>query len=417
MRILWVKAGKLLPVDTGGKIRSYNLLKHLAQRNETTLLSYYDGPLDKDYEEQLARELPGAITINTSRGDSFMRQAVNYLGQLPGDVPYAVAKFTSTDVQRLVSQWDRERRFDVAVCDFLSASKNFPASLNTPSLLFQHNVESALWQRQAKYESNLAKRLVFKVEAAKMTRYEQLTVKRFDHIIAVSEHDRVLMSSMTDPSRISVVATGVDLKEYAEIANQQEDQTQGFEILFLGSMDWEANIDGVDYFCRGIWPKVKSHIPEAKFCIVGRNPHARVKKWASESIEVTGRVESVQPYLKRAAVFVVPLRIGGGTRLKIYEAMAAGKAVVATTIGAEGLDIEHNKNILIADTEEDFAAAVIDLLRNDARRQQLGAEAAQLAAKYDWAIIAKRFEKILSDVAELRSKDSRSAQQLVPVGA
>ncbi|HET6890598.1 MAG TPA: glycosyltransferase, partial [Pyrinomonadaceae bacterium] len=108
---------------------------------------------------------------------------------------------------------------------------------------------------------------------------------------------------------------------------------------------------------------------------------------------------------------------GGGTRLKIYEAMAAGKAVVATTIGAEGLDIEHNKNILIADTEEDFAAAVISLLRDDAKRRQLGEEAAQLAAKYDWAIIAKRFEKILSDVAESRSKGSRSTQQLVPVGA
>jgi glycosyltransferase involved in cell wall biosynthesis len=416
VRILWVKAGKLLPVDTGGKIRSYNLLTHLAQRNETTLLSYYDGPPDKDYEEQIERELPGAITVNTGRRDSFVRQAVDYFRHLPGDVPYAVAKFTSTDVQRLVSASDRERRFDVTLCDFLSASKNFPASLNTPAVLFQHNVESALWQRQAQHEPNFAKRLVFKIEAAKMTRYERLMVKRFDHIIAVSEHDRVLMSSMTDPSRISVVATGVDLKEYAELADPQNDQTNG-RVLFLGSMDWEANIDGVDYFCRGIWPQVKSHIPEAKFWIVGRNPHARVKKWASESIEVTGRVDSVRPYLQQADVFVVPLRIGGGTRLKIYEAMAAGKAVVATTIGAEGLDVDHNKNILIADTEEAFATAVINLLRDHAKRRQLGAEAARLAAKYDWAIIAKRFEIILSDVVEFRAKNSRSAQQLAPVGA
>lgn len=417
MRILWVKAGKLLPVDTGGKIRSYNLLKHLAQRNETTLLSYYDGPTDKDYEEQICRELPGAITVNTTRNVSFLGQAVDYLYRLPDDVPYAVAKFTSGDVERLVSAYDRERRFDVTVCDFLSASKNFPASRNTPAVLFQHNVESALWQRQAKHESNLLKRLAFKIEAAKMTRYEQAAVKRFDHIIAVSEHDRVLMSSMTGRSRISVVPTGVDLKEYAQIANQQPDHSNGVEVLFLGSMDWEANVDGVDYFCRGIWPKVKSQIPDARFCIVGRKPLARVKRWASNSVEITGRVDSVLPYLQRAAVFVVPLRIGGGTRLKIYEAMAAGKAVVTTTIGAEGLDVNHNKNIFIADDEEAFASAVISLLQDRAKRHRIGAEAARLAAKYDWPVIADRFEQILSGVVESRGTDSKPVEELAPMGA
>jgi glycosyltransferase involved in cell wall biosynthesis len=409
VRILWVKAGKLLPVDTGGKIRSYNLLKHLAERNETTLLSYYDGPPDRIYEEQIPRELPGVVTINTGMPDSTFGQTINYLKRLPSTAPYAVTKFTSAKVKALISAWDRERRFDVLVCDFLSASLNFERSLTTPSVLFQHNVESSLWQRQAKHEPSLAKRLAFKLEAAKMTRYETATVRRFRHVIAVSEHDRNLMSVMTDFAHISVVPTGVDLNEYT--AAKTRGSTLGeLRVLFLGSMDWEANIDGVDYFCRDIWPKVKTAMPGAKFYIVGRNPTARIMKWASDSIVATGRVDSVLPYLREAAVFIVPLRIGGGTRLKIYEAMAAGKAVVSTSVGAEGLDVHHGEDILIADDAEGFARSVIDLLADTELRATFGEKAASLAARYDWAIIARRFEEILLQATDVRSLKSPTGE-------
>jgi len=405
VRILWVKAGKLLPVDTGGKIRSYNLLKHLARRNQVKLLSYYDGPPDKYYEESIERELPGTVTVRTEKSESTVGQTVNYLQHLSSDAPFAVTKFTSPKVRSLLSAWDAERRFDVIVCDFLSASLNFPTSLATPAILFQHNVESALWQRQAKHERNPAKRLVFNIEATKMMRYERSSLGRFDHVIAVSAHDRELMSKMVDPKRISIVPTGVDLKEYSMVP--AEEDLAGNRILFLGSMDWEANIDGVDYFCHDIWPTVKSAIPTAKFYVVGRNPHPRVTKWASDSVEITGRVDSVVPYLREAAVFVVPLRIGGGTRLKIYEAMAAGKAVVSTSVGAEGLDVHHGEDILLADSDKDFAKAVIDLLRDSNLRSKIGTKAAGLAAQYDWAIITMRFEEILAEAAASHGRYQR----------
>jgi glycosyltransferase involved in cell wall biosynthesis len=402
VRILWVKAGKILPVDTGGKIRSYNLLKHLAARNELTLLSYYDGPRDQHYEAELKGQLP-SITVNTGTPESTFGQTVNYLKHLPSTAPYAVTKFTSTKVRSLISEWDEQQRFDVLVCDFLSASLNFVPSLRTPVVLFQHNVESALWQRQAKHEANLLKRVAFKLEAGKMTKYERATVKRFAHVIAVSDHDRTLMSSMSAESRISVVPTGVDLGEYGELADTPAPRGDSPVVLFLGSMDWEANIDGVDFFCRDIWAQVKAAVPSARFCIVGRNPPPRITARASDSIIVTGRVDSVLPYLKEAAVFVVPLRIGGGTRLKIYEAMAAGKAVVSTSVGAEGLDVRHGKNILLADESESFAKSVIELLTNDDTRTRLGQNAARLAAQYDWAIISRRFEEILRQSVRVSS--------------
>ena len=444
MKILWVKAGKLLPVDTGGKIRSYNLLRQLAARNEVVLLSYYGGARDEAYEREIREHLPGAHTIHTAAPDSTtFERALDYVRRAPSPAPYAVAKFTAPEVQRTVSAWLEDGRFDAAVCDFLSASLNFPRELKTPCVLFQHNVESALWQRQAQHEPNPVKRLVFKLEAAKMLRYERATVRRFQHIIAVSEHDREQMSAMTEASRISVVPTGVDLQMYRSAAGEaaavdemnagetKAGETRADEaksdatsmngatgassgtssstsfgvsaqaplVVFLGSMDWEANIDGVDYFCREIWPRVLVSVPAARFRIVGRKPHARVLRLASESVEVTGTVPSVIEHLREASVFVVPLRVGGGTRLKIFEAMATGKAVVSTTIGAEGLDVHHGRDILLADDAESFADSIITLLRDEELRARFERAASELAARYDWPIIARRFEETLKEVA------------------
>src|SRR5207249_10426515 len=132
MKILWVKAGKLLPVDTGGKIRSYNLLRHLAARHDVTLLSYYGGRPDATYEAEIGRRFPHGVTVCTGAPEGPVRVALDYAGSVLSPAPYAVTKFTSSSVSRLISTWDREGRFDVAVCDFLSASLNFPATLSTP---------------------------------------------------------------------------------------------------------------------------------------------------------------------------------------------------------------------------------------------------------------------------------------------
>lgn len=399
MRILWVKAGKLLPVDTGGKIRSYNLLRQLAARHETVLLSYYGGPRDDAYERELKTLLPDAVAVNTRAPDGKpLLQAFDYLRRLSSNAPYAVRKFTSPEVQHLLRDWMSDRRFDVAVCDFLSASLNFPRELTTPTILFQHNVESALWRRQAEHAPDPLRRLVFKLEAAKMLEYEQAAIGRFHHVIAVSEHDRDQMMQMAD-AHITVVPTGVDTQKYA--AGQKRSNSNDSLVIFLGSMDWEPNIDGVEYFCRDIWPSIQRDFPAARFRIVGRNPHPRVRKLASASIDVTGAVPSVVEHLHQAAVVVVPLRVGGGTRLKIFEAMAAGKAVVSTPIGAEGLDVHHNRDILLAESSSSFAEAVVALLRDQEQRIRLGHAAEQLAEQYDWSVIARRFEETLARVAKI----------------
>jgi glycosyltransferase involved in cell wall biosynthesis len=215
VRILWVKAGKLLPVDTGGKIRSYNILRHLARNHGVILLSYYGGQRDSAYEAEIQRELPGAQTIHTATLDgSVLAQSLDYLGRLFQAAPFAVSKFTHSEVQRIVALQLRENKFDVAVCDFLSASLNFPETLATPTVLFQHNVESALWRRMASTESNPIKRLVYRIEVGKMLRYERSALSKFHHVIAVSENDRQQMLAMDPACAITVIPTGVDTQKY-----------------------------------------------------------------------------------------------------------------------------------------------------------------------------------------------------------
>ena len=286
MRILWVKAGKLLPVDTGGKIRSFNILRHLACDHEVTPLSYYGGKRDADYETELRREFPRTQIIWTAAldGNTFA-QAFDYLRRVFQAAPFAVSKFTHPSVQRALIPSLGAKPFDVTVCDFLSASSNFPETLNTPTVLFQHNLETALWRRMASTESNPAKRIAYRIEAAKMAAYEERALAKFHHVIAVSENDRREMLGIAPSCSISVVPTGVDLEMYAVAPPSTADPPR---IVFTGSMDWEPNLDAVSYFCRDILPRVLGEFPSALFQIVGRNPHSSVKQLASEHVHGHG---------------------------------------------------------------------------------------------------------------------------------
>jgi len=419
MRILWVKADKLLPVQNGGNIRTYHVLRYLSARHELTFYSYYGGTPDPDYERSLQQQVPGAVAVCTGKRElSGAARGVDYLAHLSAQPPYAVSRFAHAKVQKQLQTWFRERRFDVAVCDFLDAAVNFPGSLSIPSVLFQHNVESEIWRRHAVTAGNPAKKMMYRMEFRKMLRYERAAVCKFQHVIAVSENDRSLMTRWVDGDRVTVVPTGVDLAHYRPdpaSSDPDSDPTSDANpldasaplVTFVGAMDWEPNVDGVEYFCSEVWPSIKAEVPQARFRIVGRNPHSRVQKWAANaidhSIEVTGRVTSVVEHLRQSAVIIVPLRIGGGTRLKIYEAMATAKAVVSTTIGAEGLDVHHGRDIILADDPGSFAQAVIMLLRDRELRRRYEKAAVETAARYDWPAIGERFSEVLQSVAEKKS--------------
>jgi glycosyltransferase involved in cell wall biosynthesis len=289
--------------------------------------------------------------------------------------------------------------YDRIVCDFLVPAINLPQRLPSPALLFTHNVEAEIWRRHADAATSGLRKRLYRGQSTRMRRFEGRTMARFDRVLAVSDVDRdtlqrIYPRSLTAP--VSVIPTGVDT---AYFSPGPRDPSGARRIVFTGSMDWLPNVDAVVFFCREILPLIRQDEPDVTFTIVGRSPTPVVQRLAEDPwIDVTGRVDDVRPFLAASTVNVVPLRIGGGTRLKIFEAMAAGRAVVSTSVGAEGLPIESGRHLLLADDPAAFARSVVTLLRDSEKRQAMESEArAFVAARYDWAAAATHFEQALAD--------------------
>jgi glycosyltransferase involved in cell wall biosynthesis len=407
MRILWVKAGKLLPPDTGGKLRSYHLLKELARSHAVVVYTYYEGAHDQEYEAEVAATFPGAITRRTP-GGSFPGLALRYARHLFHPIPFSVFRYTWSNIERELRSLLATGEFDVAVCDFLAPSLNFPSASPTPLVLFQHNVESLLWRRRAANEARPLWRRLYALEAARMHAYEARALRRFERVVAVSPVDRAEFEAMAPGIAVDVVPTGVDVRTFERATRSKEAQGRN-TVLFVGSMDWQPNVDGVLWFCREIWPLVLQQHPRSYFRIVGRRPGKRVRALTSENVEIVGDVESVVPYLHEAAVVVVPLRAGGGTRLKILEAFAAGCAVVSTKVGAEGLPVVDGGDILLRDAPAEFARAVVELLEDSDQRQRLAAAARAKAKQFDWAAVVAHLEAALKAATTCQASGSEVA--------
>jgi glycosyltransferase involved in cell wall biosynthesis len=445
MRILWLKSDLLLPLDKGGKLRTWHLMRHLARRHEITYLAFAEPETswaEIDGMTEVAARVETVKRADPPKGS--VRFYLDAAAHLVDPLPYAVGKYRSRDYRAKIEQLLREESFDLLVCDFLFPAVNLPERLPCPSVMFTHNVESEIWRRHAETKSSLQKQL-YTAQYRRMLRYEGRTLARFDGILAVSDADaqtfaRLYPGAITRP--VHVVQTGVDTESFSpqftvhgpltscqlRVASSQppaassqppaasrQPPTPSPSLVFTGSMDWLPNEDAMQFFVREILPLVRAQEPDVQLTIVGRAPTPAVVKLAEDAaVRVTGRVDDVRPYMNDASVYIVPLRIGGGTRLKIFEAMAMGKAVVSTTVGAEGLPIEPGTHALIADEPRTFARAVVHLIRDVERRRQLERASRQLVIeRYDWSAVAGELEEALNDIADwgLRNADSAVADQ------
>jgi glycosyltransferase involved in cell wall biosynthesis len=235
-----------------------------------------------------------------------------------------------------------------------------------------------------------------------MARVEHLYLQKADHVLTVSDTDRDIFAEIVSPEKITTIPTGVDIDYFSgALATAPEESNS---LVFTGSMDWLPNEDGIRYFTEQVMPVIKAALPDVTLTVVGRNPYSSLRELAQRdsSIIVTGRVDDVRPHMERAAIYVVPLRVGGGTRLKIYEAMAMEKPIVSTSIGAEGLPVRDGKEILLADTPEAFAKAVINLFQNKEAADELGKRAAKLVREeFGWQKVAQRFAEICEGVIKI----------------
>ena len=402
MKILWLNAGLLLPLDKGGKLRTWHLMRHLAARHDITYLSFSDPSQTEDHRIgmcDVCQRLETVPRTDAAKGTfRFYADAARYVVD---PVPYAVAKYRSADYARRIEDLLRTGRFDAVVCDFLPPLVNMPRQLPCPAILFTHNVEAEIWRRHAETATNPVARRLLVQQWQRMLRFEREALSRFDLVLAVSEADRDTFERLYPGALggpMHVVQTGVDTQYFRPVSAPPARRAH---LVFTGSMDWLPNEDGMLYFVRDILPLVRQAEPGATLSIIGRAPTPAVRRLAEQhGIEVTGSVDDVRPHVAAGSVYVVPLRIGGGTRLKIFEAMGMGKAVVSTTIGAEGLPVTNGADLVIADEPAAFAAAAVRLIRDDEARTRIESAARRLVVeRYDWAAVAQGFEDALARVA------------------
>jgi sugar transferase (PEP-CTERM/EpsH1 system associated) len=408
MKILWVKAGGLVPPDTGGKIRSYNIVRELARQHSITFFSFYaahDGDLHPDLKNMVERVVCVPLDLPAPRSFAEM---LDYSVRLFSSAPYNITKYCRPQVRRRLRALLQQETYDVMLCDFMAAAGVIPWDWPTPKVLFAHNVEAAIWRRHYEVATNPIWKAISWREWRKTEAAERRYLRLADRVLAVSESDRDAFASFVEPGKLAVIPTGVDV-DYFQPTDVEETANS---LVFTGSMDWLPNEDAILYFVDAILPVIKKQCPEISLEVVGRSPSRKLQALAAResSLRLTGWVEDIRPFVARGSVCIVPLRIGGGTRLKIFEAMAMSKAVVSTSVGAEGLPVQSGANIIVADTPGDFAQCVLSLLRDPSQRRRLGTSARALVQeKYGWPKVAESFARTLRDTIILSAPRNPSS--------
>ncbi len=326
---------------------------------------------------------------------------------LVGPVPLTVLNYRSAEVSRVLAKLLESERFDSVQLESSHLSSYLPLIRNSPQpppvLLDWHNIESELMSRFAAETGSLPKKLVGLRTASLLRKLEAQLVTACDFHTVVSEPEENQLLSVSASAQVSVVPNGVDSKAFTLI----EKTPDADSLLFVGSMDYHANIDAVTWFIKTAWPQISRQFPQLKFKIVGRSPTPAVQMLASDRVEVTGTVADVRPYYANALAVVVPLRVGGGTRLKILEAMAVGVPVISTAIGAEGISAVDGSEILIADSPEHMANSLERIVSSPGLRQNIIQSARKLVTReYDWSAIGSRLFDLHSKLIGSRMSHS-----------
>jgi len=393
MKLLWVKTDFLHPTTRGGQIRTLELLRRLHRRHEIHYIAFHDPNEPEGLKragEYSAKAYPIDYQLVDKSSPAFFGELITGLFS---SMPVAVRRCRSADMRLHIERLIQQERFDCVICDFLSPAPNIPEL--SECVLFQHNVEAVIWKRRTEHASDPIRHRYLKLQAERMFRYEGDVCRKVRKVIAVSETDAALMREWYGIKPTEAVPTGVDA-DYFKVRSAVSPVA---DLVFVGALDWAPNIDGVDWFQREVLPLILRRRPDCAVAIVGRKPPRAIQELTARypGIQVTGTVPDVRPWLWGSKVSIVPLRVGGGTRLKIFEAMAAGVPVVSTTVGAEGLGARDGDTIRIADAPEDFAAACIALLDDPAQRERLRNRALQMVTEQcSWEAVASAFEKLIA---------------------
>ena len=399
MKILFLSPTVPFPLTDGGRIRVFNLLKQIAKKSDITLLALETQPTDEEGVAELQQLgvqvhlVPNAPTLPRVSLGTLLKAFLKRQ-------PITVARYDLPAYRQKFRELIATENYDLVHYEMFHTAQ-FYTETDLPGLLSQQNVDSEIWRRLCSETANPFYKFAYWTQQLAFQRYERVLSPKFDAVTCTSDIDAAVFQGHCAADAIAIIPNGVDVTHF-----QPDFTTEApAHLIYIGSMDWYPNEDAVAFFADDILPGIQSKVSDVQFSIVGGNPSARVQKLAArDGVIVTGRVPEIKPYFAEATVFVVPLRIGSGTRLKILEALAMGKAIVSTSVGAEGLDLNDGEEIFIADAPEPFAEAVTRLLTDPALRRRIGENGrARVEKDYDWRSIG---EKLYQRYTEIGSRAS-----------
>jgi glycosyltransferase involved in cell wall biosynthesis len=391
MNLLQITTQLPIPANTGGKIDFLAFAKSLSSHHRIHLISFAESfPKDEDIE--ILRQYYITINIIVLKQPSLI---TNLYHGIFSSVPINMLKYRDPRMRQLIQDFIRKHAIDFIRIDHMHMAWYAKEFSHIPCVLRKQNVDSIILERFLQQQRNPLKKILAWSQWKKMLRYEAKICKKF-YNITISPEDKKALLAMIPEARVEDIPCGI---ETPEIIPMRPNGPREYTLTFLGSMDWAPNEDGILWFIQEIWPTLKGKYPQLKLQLVGRNPSDAIKAIADDKIVVTGFVKEVIPYLKNTDVFIVPLRMGSGMRIKILEAMSLGLPIVTTTIGYEGIAAEPDIHLKVADNPSEFVNQTSILLDSFQKRSQLGQNAREcIIGHYSLPAIAQQWDNLINRV-------------------
>lgn len=403
MNVLFLSQIVPYPPHGGVLQRGYNIIREIGKYNKVHLMAFvhpeYLGTPEKleEAKEHLGRFCASVEFFTLWPKKSTLHKLVAFSAGFFYPQPFSILAHRSSALEGRIESVLKETAIDIIHVDTIGLARYFQPKLNIPTVLTHHNIESTLMARRAEVESNGFARFYVGLQAKRLRAYERSQSPRFSSNLMMSEVDEQELLKMAPAAKTAIIPNGVDTTYFTPRSDPQMNA-----VIYTGGMNMFANKDAVMHFIKDVWPIVRAKTPDAIFYVVGQDPPPELLEIGQRdsSIRVLGFVDDIRPYVAKSAVYVVPLRVGGGTRMKVLDSLAQGKAIVSTSVGCEGIEVTNELNIYIEDQNERFANRIIELFQNPTRRSELGIEARKLAVdKYGWESIGKTLQKTYEQVA------------------
>ncbi|MBI1389415.1 MAG: glycosyltransferase [bacterium] len=383
MKILFLLPQIPYPPHSGGRIVTWNTIKRFALECETHVACLYHHPDELKYLEEVQKVCASAEAFAAGKKWDINAIIRSFLSTWP----YKAHRFYNHQMAKYVQRKLREEAFDAVHAQNFYTTSYIHGDEPCLKIHYKENVEGNILLRYARASRNPLVKAAAWLEGHRTRRFEKTACEKFDRILTISPDDRDALLKLSPHLDIEHQRPGVDLETYPCVDEEAGPPT----VVFTGTMSYYPNADGVRVFLRDEWPRVRARMSDAECWIVGAGPPDDIAaRDGRNGVHVTGRVDDISVYLKRAHVYIVPLRVGGGIRLKILEAMASGRAVVSTAVGSEGLDLRDGEHLRTAELHGGFADAVADLLKNESDRRRLREAArARIEDRYDWDVVIR----------------------------